>query len=74
MYTGINVYFSTTPNQYNNYHIEEVLVGLLLSDGWLEKSHVNARFRLELSDKSNEFFFSVYKLLCFFCTSNTPTY
>ena len=73
-YTGIRVYFSTTPNKYNNNYVEEVLVGLLLSDGWLEKSHVNARFRIELSDKSSEFFFDVYKLLCFFCTSNTPTY
>ena len=37
--------------------LEEVLVGMLLGDAWLEKQKVNARFRFEQSHIRTEFFF-----------------
>lgn len=47
--------------------MQNVIVGLLLGDGWLEKSKVNARFRFEQSYKHTEFFMDVYKYLVFYC-------
>lgn len=48
----------------NSNFIEEVLVGMLLGDAWLEKQKVNARFRFE-------FFFDVFKYFAFY-TPNAP--
>ena len=44
-----------TPEHSN--FLEEVLVGMLLGDAWLEKQKVNARFRFEQSHIRTEFFF-----------------
>ena len=40
--------------------MEEVLVGLLLGDGWLEKQKVNARLIFEQSHLRKEFFFFIF--------------
>lgn len=51
--------------------VEEILVGILLGDGWLEKQKVNARFRFEQSHIRTEFFFDVFKYFAFY-SPNTP--
>lgn len=51
--------------------LKEILIGLLLGDGWLKKQKVNARFRLEQGDIHKELFFLVlfYKIFYDFCQS-----
>jgi len=49
--------------------LKEILVGLLLGDGWLEKQKINARFRFEQGDIHKEFFFYVYEYFTRFCQS-----
>ena len=49
--------------------LREIIVGLLLGDGWLEKQKVNARLRFEQGDVHKEFLFFVYKFLSIFCQS-----
>lgn len=56
---------------YRSNLIEEVLIGILLGDGWLEKAKVNARFRFEQSHIRTDFFFQVFKFFCFY-SPNTP--
>jgi LAGLIDADG DNA endonuclease family len=51
--------------------LEEVLVGVLLGDGWLEKQKINARFRFEQSHVRSEFFFHLFEYFAPFC-SNSP--
>ena len=58
-----------TPEHSN--FLEEVLVGMLLGDAWLEKQKVNARFRFEQSHIRTEFFFDVFKYFAFY-SPNTP--
>nr|QNH92712.1 hypothetical protein [Wolfiporia cocos] len=53
-----------------NSFIKNVLIGILLGDGWLEKQKVNARLRFEQSDIHKEFFFYVYKFFSEFCKSS----
>jgi len=49
--------------------LKDILVGVLLGDGWLEKPKVNARFRFEQSDERKDFFFHLYSFLANFCHS-----
>jgi len=37
--------------------IDEIIVGMVLGDAWLEKQKTNARFRFEQSHIRTEFFF-----------------
>lgn len=52
-----------------DYLRREIMVGLLLGDGWLEKKKINARFRLEQSDAHKGFLFLAYEFLSLFCQS-----
>ena len=47
----------------NSNLIEEILIGILLGDAWLEKAKVNARLRFEQSHIRADFFFHVFN--CF---------
>lgn len=48
--------------------IKELLVGLLLSDGWLQlNKNGNARFSLKSSLASSEYVFYVWSILCSTC-------
>lgn len=56
---------------YNSNFFEEVLIGILLGDGWLEKAKVNARFRFEQSHIRTDFFFQVFKFFGFYSPNTT---
>lgn len=58
---------NNTPNL--NSLLKEILVGVLLGDGWLDKQKVNARFRFEQSDLHKEFFFYLYEFFSVYCQS-----
>jgi hypothetical protein len=49
--------------------LKDILVGVLLGDGWLEQPKVNARFRFEQSDARKDFFFHLYSFFDKFCHS-----
>jgi hypothetical protein len=55
----------------NNDYIDQVLIGLLLGDSWLELPKVNARLRYEQSEIHSEYFFFVLKFFALFCTSSS---
>lgn len=58
-------------NDISESKIEEILIGLILGDAWLEKAKVNARLRFEQSHIRTEFFFHVFKFFVFY-SPNTP--
>ena len=49
--------------------LKDILVGVILGDGWIEKPKVNARFRFEQSDLRRDFFFHLYKFFADYCHS-----
>lgn len=49
--------------------MKEVLVGVILSDGWIEKPKVNARFRFEQTGVRKDFFFHLYGIFSAYCKS-----
>lgn len=49
--------------------MKEVLVGVILSDGWIEKPKVNARFRFEQTSKHIDLFFHLYVIFSAYCKS-----
>ena len=51
--------------------LEEVIVGIMLGDGWMEKQKVNARLRFEQSHVRTEFFFYLFEFFAPYC-SNSP--
>ena len=50
--------------------VNEILVGSLLGDAWLEKPKVNARLRFEQSNSRKEFFFYFYEYFAPYCQSS----
>lgn len=61
-----NLNLKETPNS-----LEEILVGIILGDAWLEKQKTNARLRFEQSHIRTDFFFMFFKYFSFYST-NTP--
>ncbi len=49
--------------------LKDILVGVILGDGWIEKPKVNARFRFEQSDLRRNFFFHLYQFFAVYCHS-----
>lgn len=45
--------------------LEEVIIGIVLGDAWLEKAKVNGRLRFEQSDIRTDFFFHVWNYFVF---------
>jgi len=65
-YCEISESFNQSVNNGHDY-IEQVLTGMLLGDGWLELSKINARLRFEQSHIHSEYFFFSFKYFALFC-------